>query len=67
MARYNTAAQNPQSASPLNANVLIKAKPEILRVIELLIEKLPNDVSDLLVEVHPHLTANCLYSDLLTH
>ena len=43
--------QNPQSGTQQSANVLVKAKSEILRVIELLIEKLPNDVADLLMEV----------------
>lgn len=43
--------QNPQSGTQQHTAVLVKAKPEILRVIELLIEKLPNDVADLLMEV----------------
>ena len=43
--------QNPQSGTQQSANVLVKAKSEILRVIELLIEILPNDVADLLMEV----------------
>lgn len=51
VARFNAVAQNPQSGTTQNATVLIKAKPEILRVIELLIDKQPNDVADLLIEV----------------
>ena len=51
VARYNTIQQNPQS---MNVNlfntVLSRAKPEILRNIELLIEKMPNDVGDLIIE-----------------
>lgn len=51
MARYNAAAQNAQAAPQLHTSVLMKAKGEILRVIETLIDKLPNDVADLLTEV----------------
>lgn len=45
-----------QNAQTLNVNVnnsvLHKAKPEILRGVELLIEKMQNEMADLLVEVH---------------
>lgn len=55
MARYNTLQQNAQT---LNVNLatttLAKAKPEILRVVELLIDKMQTDISDLLVEVMNH-------------
>ncbi|XP_064640034.1 WD repeat-containing protein 7-like isoform X4 [Lineus longissimus] len=51
VARYNAMAQNAQSQNTqLNTSVLVRAKPEILRIIELLVEKMPNDVVDLLVE-----------------
>ena len=49
--KYNSMQQNPNS---MNVNlynvVLAKAKPEILRNIELLIEKMPNEVSELIIE-----------------
>lgn len=52
VARYNNLQQNasqsmqvPVSGSPLN-----RAKPEILRIIELLIEKNQNEVADLIIE-----------------
>lgn len=51
VARYNAAAQNPQSGTTQNTTVLIKAKQEILKVIQFLIDKQPNDVVDLLIEV----------------
>ena len=52
VARYNTVAQNPQSQhSQPNNSVLVRSKSEILRVIELLVEKMPNDVADQIVEV----------------
>ena len=51
VARYNSVQQNPNQ---MNVNiyntVLSKAKPEILRNIELLIEKMTNEVSDLMIE-----------------
>lgn len=52
VARYNAMQQNAQTLNiNLNNNVLHKAKPEILRGVELLIEKMQNEMSDLLVEV----------------
>ena len=53
VARYNAMLQNAQAHShtQLTNSVLVRAKPEILRIIELLVEKIPNDVVDLLVEV----------------
>lgn len=49
-----------QNAQTLNVNitnsVLHKAKPEILRGVELLIDKMQNEMSDLLVEVRIHST-----------
>ncbi|XP_072173501.1 WD repeat-containing protein 7-like [Diadema setosum] len=52
VARHQAMASNAQvPASVLNTSPLQKAKAEILRIIELLIEKMQNDVADLLVEV----------------
>lgn len=52
VARYNAMQQNAQTLNiNMNNNVLHKAKPEILRGVELLIEKMQNEMSDLLVEV----------------
>lgn len=52
VARYNTIAQNAQALNVnLNNSVLHRAKPEILRGIELLIDKMQSGISDLLVEV----------------
>ena len=54
VARYNAMAQNTQGQHhhhQLQNSVLVRARTELLRVIELLVDKIPNDVSDLLVEV----------------
>ncbi|KAL1123826.1 hypothetical protein AAG570_001597 [Ranatra chinensis] len=52
VARYNTLQQNAQTLNVnLSNNVLHKAKPEILRGVELLIDKMHAEISDLLVEV----------------
>ncbi|XP_046440938.1 WD repeat-containing protein 7-like isoform X2 [Daphnia pulex] len=52
VARYITLQQNAQALNVNLANTtLARAKPEILRVIELLIDKMQADISDLLVEV----------------
>lgn len=52
VARYNTLAQNAQALNVnLNNSVLHRAKPEILRGVELLIDKMQSEMSDLLVEV----------------
>lgn len=52
IARYNSMQQNAQTLNVnMNNTVLHKAKPEILRAVELLIDKLQNEMSDLLVEV----------------
>lgn len=54
IARYNSMQQNAQTLNVnMNNTVLHKAKPEILRAVELLIDKLQNEMSDLLVEVCP--------------
>ncbi|XP_017768503.1 PREDICTED: WD repeat-containing protein 7 isoform X2 [Nicrophorus vespilloides] len=52
VARYNAMQQNAQAINvTLNNTVLLKAKPEILRGVELLIEKMQNEMSELLVEL----------------
>ncbi|XP_077870004.1 uncharacterized protein LOC100367391 [Saccoglossus kowalevskii] len=52
VARHQALAANAQYPTALLvASPLVKAKPEILRIIELLIDKMHNDVADLLVEV----------------
>ena len=52
VARFNQVAQNPQSQhSQLGNSVLVRSKTELLRVIELLVEKMPNDIADQIVEV----------------
>lgn len=52
VARFNALQQNAQT---LNVNiqnsVLYRAKPEILRVVELLIDKMQSEMADLLVEL----------------
>ncbi|XP_032456868.1 WD repeat-containing protein 7 isoform X13 [Nasonia vitripennis] len=52
VARYNTLQQNAQTLNiNLGASVLARAKPEILRIVEQLIDKMQSEMSDLLVEV----------------
>jgi type II secretory pathway component GspD/PulD (secretin) len=52
VARYNAMQQNAQTLNiNMHNNVLHKAKPEILRGVELLIDKMQSEMSDLLVEV----------------
>lgn len=52
VARFNAMQQNAQTLNVnMNNSVLYKAKPEILRAVELLIDKMQNEMSDLLVEV----------------
>ncbi|XP_069687986.1 WD repeat-containing protein 7 isoform X7 [Periplaneta americana] len=52
VARYNTLQQNAQALNVnLSNSVLHRAKPEILRGVELLIDKMQNEMADLLVEV----------------
>lgn len=52
VARYNAMQQNAQTLNiNMNNNVLNKAKPEILRGVELLIEKMQTEMSDLLVQL----------------
>ncbi|XP_032888994.1 WD repeat-containing protein 7 isoform X1 [Amblyraja radiata] len=49
--RHTALAANTQSQPNVHTSTLARAKGEILRVIEILIEKMPMDVVDLLVEV----------------
>lgn len=49
--RHTAMAANTQSQQNIHTTALARAKGEILRVIEILIEKMPSDVVDLLVEV----------------
>ncbi|XP_060822866.1 WD repeat-containing protein 7 isoform X14 [Bombus pascuorum] len=52
VARYNTLQQNAQTLNVnMGASVLVRAKPEILRIVEQLIDKMQSEMSDLLVEV----------------
>jgi hypothetical protein len=51
VARYNTLQQNAQ-AIQINLNIILnRSKPDILRVIELFIEKTQSEIADLIVEV----------------
>ncbi|KAK2177630.1 hypothetical protein NP493_589g03000 [Ridgeia piscesae] len=56
VARYNAVmGQTSQAQGMQLANSpLIRAKLEILRIIEMLIEKIPNEIVDLMVEVFAH-------------
>jgi len=56
VARYNAVmGQTSQAQGMQLANSpLIRAKLEILRIIEMLIEKIPNGIVDLMVEVFAH-------------
>ncbi|XP_072309175.1 WD repeat-containing protein 7 isoform X2 [Eucyclogobius newberryi] len=49
--RFNAAQANSQSQQNVHTSALARAKTEILRVLDILIEKMPADVVDLLVEV----------------
>uniref|UniRef100_A0AAQ4PV52 WD repeat domain 7 n=1 Tax=Gasterosteus aculeatus aculeatus TaxID=481459 RepID=A0AAQ4PV52_GASAC len=49
--RFNAAQANSQSQQNVHTTTLARAKTEILRVIDILVEKMPGDVVDLLVEV----------------
>lgn len=52
VARFNTLQQNAQTLNVnLGTSVLARAKPEILRIVEQLIDKMQSEMSDLLVEV----------------
>nr|XP_016850732.1 PREDICTED: WD repeat-containing protein 7 isoform X3 [Anolis carolinensis] len=49
--RHTALQANTQSQQNIHTSTLARAKGEILRVIEILVEKMPSDVVDLLVEV----------------
>ena len=51
VARHTTAVVNPGAVQKLQSSTLVRAKDEVLRIIEMLTEKIPNAVSDLLGEV----------------
>ncbi|XP_043262584.1 WD repeat-containing protein 7 isoform X9 [Colletes gigas] len=52
VARFNTLQQNAQTLNVnIGASVLARAKPEILRIVEQLIDKMQSEMNDLLVEV----------------
>ncbi|KAG7265061.1 hypothetical protein CRUP_024301 [Coryphaenoides rupestris] len=53
--RFNAAQANSQSQQNVHTSTLARAKTEILRVIDILIEKMPSDVVDLLVEMNTSL------------
>ena len=51
VARHTAAVVNPAAAQKLQSSTLVRAKDEVLRIIELLSEKFPSSISDLLGEV----------------
>lgn len=52
VARFNAIAQTAQAQhSQIINSVLVRGKLEILKTVELLVEKMPSDVADHLVEV----------------
>lgn len=52
VAKFNTMQQNAQTLNVnLNASTLARSKPEILRIVEQLIDKMQSEMSELLVEV----------------
>ena len=51
VARHTTAVVNPGTVQKLQSSTLVRAKDEVLRIVEMLTEKIPNAVSDLLGEV----------------
>ena len=63
VARHNALLQSShQMQHPqLNQSVLVRAKPEILHTLELLVDKIPNEVTDLLVEVSIQIYTAWLY------
>lgn len=51
VARHNTMQQNVQHLNiSIHQNVLVRARPEILKNMELLIDKMQSDVADLIIE-----------------
>lgn len=71
VARYNTLQQNAQTLNVnMGASVLVRAKPEILRIVEQLIDKMQSEMSDLLVEVRitqiiMKLKHNCIFNIII--
>ena len=61
MHRHTALAANTQSQQNMHTTTLARAKGEILRVIEILIEKMPTDVVDLLVEVRIFCCCCCFF------
>lgn len=51
VARHNAASTNPQHQALLATSIILRSRSEILRIIELLAEKMTSDVAVLLVEV----------------
>nr|XP_039254137.1 WD repeat-containing protein 7-like [Styela clava] len=51
VARHNAAAANPQHQALLATSIIVRSRAEVLRIIELLADKMMSDVMDLLVEV----------------
>ena len=52
VARHNTLQQNAQTLNVNLTNLVVnRAKPEMLRIIETLIQKMPAEVASLIVEV----------------
>lgn len=52
VARYNAMAQNAQSQhAQIHNSVLVRSSTEILHIIGMLVDKMPNDVADQIVEV----------------
>ncbi|XP_076449576.1 WD repeat-containing protein 7-like isoform X2 [Babylonia areolata] len=60
VARYNAMAHNAQSQhTHLQSYALVRGASEILHIIEMLVDKMPNDVADLIIEVMD-ITMHCL-------
>lgn len=62
--RFNAAQANSQSQQNVHTTTLARAKTEILRVIDILVEKMPGDVVDLLVEVK---RSHTLHEEAIRH
>ena len=66
VARYNAMLISNQSQHhhQLHNSVLVRGRHELLRVIELLVDKIPNDVAELLVEVSSWFPEICKFSKM---
>jgi len=51
VARHTAAIANPATSQKLQQSTLVKAKNEVLRIIEFLAEMLPNELSLVISEV----------------